>query len=234
VAVERSLGRSQSQLNRNILSFAREGYLPAALPAITGLVLAPWFGWWFFACTLALAALVLAFFRDPKRIPPSDLSAIVAPADGRVLAVEWKEQGHRLCRTPMQRISIFMSPLDVHINRIPVAGVVRDIHYSPGQFRAAYADDASDVNESNALLVESEESGRFVVVQIAGWLARRIVCKARVGEHFDRCEKFGLIMFGSRVDLYLPADVSVCVNSGERVSAGSTVVARAGGDRAKV
>lgn len=214
------------------MSFAREGYLPAALPAITGLVLAPWFGWGFFVFTLVIAALVLAFFRDPARTPPADPDAIVSPADGRVLAVEWKEQGHRLCRTPMQRISIFMSPLDVHINRIPAEGTVRDIHYSPGQFRAAYADDASEVNESHAVLVESTGIGRYVVVQIAGWLARRIVCKAHAGERFERAARYGLIMFGSRVDLYLPPDVSVCVNRGERVSAGSTVVARAGGDRA--
>jgi phosphatidylserine decarboxylase len=129
----------------------------------------------------------------------------------------------------MQRISIFMSPLDVHINRAPVTGVVRDIHYSPGQFRAAYADDASDVNESNAVLVEGEAGARVVVVQIAGWLARRIVCHARVGERLGRGQRYGLIMFGSRVDLYVPLDVSISVQAGDRVSAGSSVVARQGG-----
>jgi phosphatidylserine decarboxylase len=91
----------------------------------------------------------------------------VSPADGRVLTVERKENGHRLVRSPMQRISIFMSPLDVHINRAPAGGLVREIHYHPGQFRAAYADDASDVNESNAVLVECEGGARMVVVQIA-------------------------------------------------------------------
>jgi len=211
------------------LRFAREGYLPAAVPAVTGLLLAPFFGWAFFALTLVVAALVLAFFRDPERTLAGDPQAIVSPADGRVLAVERKEGGHRLARAPMQRISIFMSPLDVHINRAPVAGVVRDIHYAPGQFRAAYADDASDVNESSALLVEDEAGAKFVVIQIAGWLARRIVCRARVGDRYARGERFGLIMFGSRVDLYVPIDVSVCVQPGDRVSAGSSVVARQGG-----
>jgi phosphatidylserine decarboxylase len=211
------------------LRFAREGYLPGAVPAVTGLLLAPFFGWVFLVLTLFVAALVLAFFRDPERMLAGDPDAIVSPADGRVLAVERKEEGHRLARVPMQRISIFMSPLDVHINRAPAAGIVRDIHYSPGQFRAAYADDASEVNESNALLVEGVAGAKFVVIQIAGWLARRIVCHARVGDHYARGDRFGLIMFGSRVDLYVPIDVSVCVRPGDRVSAGSSVVARRGG-----
>jgi len=214
------------------LKFAREGYLPAAVPAVTGLVLAPFFGWWFGALTLGLAALVLLFFRDPVRVPPEDPSAVVAPADGRVLSVELKEQGHRLARRPMHRITIFMSPLNVHINRMPAAGTIRDIRYSPGQFRAAYADDASEVNESNALLVETPDAGPMVVIQIAGWLARRIVCHAHVGDRLERAARFGLIMFGSRVDLYLPAEISICVRSGDRVSAGSTVVARTGGSHA--
>jgi phosphatidylserine decarboxylase len=132
----------------------------------------------------------------------------------------------------MQRISIFMSPLNVHINRMPAAGTVRDIRYSPGQFRAAYADDASEVNESNAVLVDTGVAGPMVVIQIAGWLARRIVCHAHVGDRLDRAARFGLIMFGSRVDLYVPAEISICVRSGDRVSAGSTVVAHAGGTNA--
>jgi phosphatidylserine decarboxylase len=214
------------------LKFAREGYLPAALPAVTGLVLAPFFGWWFCALTLPLAVLVLLFFRDPVRVPPEDPTAIVAPADGRVLSVEKKDRGHRLARRSMHRISIFMSPLNVHINRMPAAGTIRDIRYSPGQFRAAYADDASDVNESNALLVETPNAGPLVVIQIAGWLARRIVCHAHVGDRLDRAARFGLIMFGSRVDLYVPAEISICVRSGDRVSAGKTVVARTGGSHA--
>lgn len=211
------------------MKFAREGYLPAAVPAVTGLVLAPFFGWWFGVAMLVLATLVLLFFRDPVRVPPADPAAIVAPADGRVLSVELKERGHRLAPRPMHRITIFMSPLNVHINRMPAAGVIRDIRYSPGQFRAAYADDASEVNESNALLVETGIAGPMVVIQIAGWLARRIVCHARIGDRLERAARFGLIMFGSRVDLYVPAEISVCVRSGDRVSAGSTVVARAGG-----
>jgi phosphatidylserine decarboxylase len=211
------------------LKFAREGYLPAAVPAVTGLVLAPFFGWWFGAAMLVLAMLVLLFFRDPVRVAPADPAAIVAPADGRILSVELKPQGHRLAPRPMHRITIFMSPLNVHINRMPAAGAIRDIRYSPGQFRAAYADDASEVNESNALLVETGIAGPMVVIQIAGWLARRIVCHAHIGDRLERAARFGLNMFGSRVDLYVPAEISVCVRSGDRVSAGSTVVARAGG-----
>ena len=211
------------------MKFAREGYLPAAVPAVTGFVLAPFFGGWFCFATLVLATLVLLFFRDPVRVAPEDPAAIVAPADGRVLSVERKAQGHGLARQPMQRISIFMSPLNVHINRMPAAGTIRDIHYSPGQFRAAYADDASEVNESNALLVQTDVAGPMVVIQIAGWLARRIVCHAHVGDRLDRAARFGLIMFGSRVDVYVSEEVSICVQSGDRVRAGSTVVARTGG-----
>ncbi len=211
------------------MKFAREGYLPAAVTAVTGILLAPFFGWGFGLLVLVLAALVLAFFRDPERVAPSDPAVIVSPADGRVLTVERKENGHRLVRSPMQRISIFMSPLDVHINRAPAGGLVREIHYHPGQFRAAYADDASDVNESNAVLVECEGGARMVVVQIAGWLARRIVCRAHVGDQVARGERFGLIMFGSRVDLYLPPEISISVKAGDRVSAGSSIVARRGG-----
>jgi phosphatidylserine decarboxylase len=214
------------------LKFAREGYLPAAVPAATGLLLAPFFGWGFCAFTLVLAALVLLFFRDPDRVPPADPAAIVAPADGRVLSVELKEEGHRFARRPMNRISIFMSPLDVHINRMPATGTIRDILYSPGQFRAAYADDASEVNESNVLFVETPDAGPMVVVQIAGWLARRIVCHAHVGDRLERAARFGLIMFGSRVDLYLPAELSISVQRGDRVSAGRTVVARTEGTHA--
>ena len=211
------------------MKFAREGYLPAAVPAVTGLVLSPFFGGWFCFATLVLAALVLLFFRDPVRVAPEDPAAIVAPADGRVLSVERKVQGHGLARQPMQRVSIFMSPLNVHINRMPAAGTIQDIHYSRGQFRAAYADDASEVNESNALLVQTDVAGPMVVIQIAGWLARRIVCHAHVGDRLDRAARFGRIMFGSRVDLYVSEDVSICVQSGDRVRAGSTVVARTGG-----
>ena len=211
------------------MRFAREGYLPAAVPAVTGLLLAPFFGWGFGFTMLIVAALVLAFFRDPERTPPSDPAVILSPADGRILAVQTKEKGHRLAREPMQRISIFMSPLDVHINRAPSAGTIREIYYSPGQFRAAYADDASEVNESNAVLVESEAGSRTVVVQIAGWLARRIVCHVHVGDQIGRGQRFGLIMFGSRVDVYLPLDVSICVKPGDRVSAGASMIARQGG-----
>jgi phosphatidylserine decarboxylase len=232
VALPRAPRRSREELTSDTLKFAHEGYLPAAVPAVTGLVLAPFFGWWLFGVTLIVALLVLLFFRDPERRAPADADAIVAPADGRVLSIQAMPNGHRLAPGPMQRISIFMSPLDVHINRMPASGTILEVRFSPGQFRAAYADDASDVNESNAVLVETPGIGRMVVVQIAGWLARRIVCGAHVGDRLERAARFGLIMFGSRVDLYLPPDVSICVAEAQRVSAGATVVARAGGSHA--
>ena len=211
------------------MKFAREGYVPAAIPAVAGIVSAPLLGPFVAGGLLVFAFAVLLFFRDPNRRLPDDSRAIIAPADGKIVGVQKREHGHHLAEDLKNRVSIFMSPLDVHINRMPVDGTIREIEWSPGQFRAAYADDASEINESNALLVESASGLRLVVVQIAGWLARRIICHAGSGDKLSRGDKFGLIMFGSRVDLYLPDDVSIQVRPGERVWSGSSVIALSGG-----
>jgi phosphatidylserine decarboxylase len=211
------------------LKFAREGYFPAAIPAVAGLLCLPLFGAFVGGGLMVFALAVLLFFRDPKRRAPEDPRAIISPADGKVVGVGRREKGHHLAGDVMNRVSIFMSPLDVHINRMPVAGTVKDVEWSPGQFRAAYADDASEINESNALLVEAASGFRMVIVQIAGWLARRIICRAGPGDKLSRGEKFGLIMFGSRVDLYLPDDVTIKVRPGERVWSGTSVIALSGG-----
>jgi len=212
------------------LKFAREGYVPAAIPAVAGILSAPLFGSLIAGALFVFAFAVLLFFRDPKRDHTDDPQAIISPADGKIVGVQQREHGHHLAEDLKNRVSIFMSPLDVHINRMPVGGTIREVEWSPGQFRAAYADNASEVNESNALLIECPSGLRVVVVQIAGWLARRIICHAGSGDTLSRGEKFGLIMFCSRVDVYLPDDVSIKVQPGERVWSGSTVIALSGGD----
>ena len=174
---------------------------------------------------LALAvAFALWFFRDPERMPPADERFVVSPADGRVVAVT----PDRALDAPGTRVSIFMSPLDVHVNRNPVSGTVVQVRHTAGKFRAAFADKASLDNERNAVVLESG-GRRYVVVQIAGALARRIVCRVAPGDPVRRGERFGMIMFGSRVDFYLPSGVVPVVRAGDRVHAGATPVAEVRG-----
>ena len=167
-------------------------------------------------------AFCLFFFRDPERVAPADERLVVSPADGRVLEVSG-EREERFLHAPATRISIFMSPLDVHVNRAPVSGTIEVVRHTPGKFRAAFADKASLDNERNALMLTSG-GRRYLVVQIAGALARRIVCRVGEGDRVRRGERFGLIMFGSRVDLFLPPEVRPAVRKGDRVRAGTSVV----------
>jgi phosphatidylserine decarboxylase len=160
------------------------------------------------------------FFRDPERTPPVDEHSVVSPADGRIVAIA----PDRALDAPATRVSIFMSPLDVHVNRNPVTGVVQQVRHTAGKFRAAFADKASLDNERNALVIEGG-GRRFLMVQIAGALARRIVCHVGPGDRVQRGARFGMIMFGSRVDLYLPPGVEPVVRKGDRVRAGTSVIA---------
>ncbi|MFN8544591.1 MAG: phosphatidylserine decarboxylase family protein [Candidatus Binatia bacterium] len=173
---------------------------------------------------VVVLAFTLWFFRDPERFPPADERLVVSPADGRILEVvagQTTEEG-----LPGTRISIFMSPMNVHVNRNPVSGVVRRVRHTPGRFRAAYADKASLDNERNSVEIEAADGRPFVMVQIAGAIARRIVCRVAAGERVRRGERMGMIMFGSRVDLWVPPGVEPLVQRGERVCAGTTAVAR--------
>ena len=165
----------------------------------------------------------LWFFRDPDRVVPPGDHLVVSPADGRIVAVV-TEREEQFLHAPATRISIFMSPVDVHVNRSPVDGVVEEVRHTNGKFRAAFKDKASLDNERNAVVLRSGER-RYLMVQIAGALARRIVCNVRPGDHLGRGARFGMIRFGSRVDLWLPAGVQPRVRNGERVHAGSTVLA---------
>ena len=166
----------------------------------------------------------LYVFRDPERQPPSGDDLIISPADGRVLeVVPGREE--QLLHAPATRVSIFMSPLDVHVNRSPVTGTVELVRHTAGKFRAAFADKASLDNERNAVVLASG-GRRYLVVQIAGALARRIVCARQPGDRLARGERFGMIMFGSRVDVFLPPGVEPRVARGDRVRAGQTVIAQ--------
>jgi phosphatidylserine decarboxylase len=203
------------------LSIAREGLPYILIPAGVSVV-AFLLGYWYLALPFVLVtAFMLYFFRDPRRQPPEDASLVVAPADGRVTRV-----GAIADATDAPTlISIFLSPLDVHINRSPIAGTVTNVSYTRGKFLMATDKNASLVNEQNALTIQGEKI-TVVCKQIAGILARRIICWKHAGEHVSLGERFGLIKFSSRTDVLLPQGVEVLVSEGMRVRGGVTVIGR--------
>jgi phosphatidylserine decarboxylase len=166
-----------------------------------------------------LTILVLNFFRDPERIAPADPDAIISPADGLIVQLAEEEFESR----PVRRLSIFMSPLDVHVNRMPIAGTIKAINYKKGSFQVASKDTASIENEQNVFTVEGPQ-GVIVVKQIAGLLARRIVFWKRLGDSLARGERVGMIKFGSRVDVLVAPTVKWSVKVGDRVRAGSSIL----------
>lgn len=178
----------------------------------------------FAAVPLALAAFTMYFFRDPDRAISDAPGDVVSPADGTVVGVEDLESSPHY-DGPCKRISIFLSVFNVHVNRSPFEGAVEEVVYRPGRFRNAMRADTTDVNESNTIRL-STLRGPMTVRQISGLIARRIVCKCEVGDTLARGEKFGMIKFGSRTELYLPPDARICVKLRGRVAGGSTVVAR--------
>lgn len=185
-----------------------------------------WLVAWPVAALLAAAAtvFVISFFRDPERTVPADPRLILAPADGRVIKVSPVRDG-RFLQTEATLVSIFMSPLNVHVNRVPVSGRVVDVQYHPGKYFRAFADKASLDNEQTAVVVEDDGGRRLCFVQIAGFVARRIVCRLRPGDHVVRGARYGMIKFGSRADVYLPSTARVRVSVGDRVAAGETGLA---------
>jgi phosphatidylserine decarboxylase len=174
--------------------------------------------WWVAAILLLLTLFMAFFFRDPKRVPPSDTDVVVSPADGKVTRIGPSGADSTV-------VSIFLSPLDVHINRSPIPGKIVDVLYSPGKFLMATNEKASLVNEQNALTIQGEKI-TVVCKQIAGILARRIVCWKAEGDSLGLGERFGMIKFSSRTDVLLPANVRVIVKEGDRVRGGTTVIGR--------
>ena len=185
----------------------------------------PWKWYWLIVKLIATAIFIftVAFFRNPERAIPDDDNAILAPADGKIIKI-WTVKDAPLLKQEMICVSTFMSIFDVHINRSPVSGVVENVEYKRGEFLVASKAQASERNEQNALLIHADNDKRIVVVQIAGILARRIICRVDKGDRMIRGLPFGMIVLGSRVDLYLPKDVKLAVKIGDKVKAGSSII----------
>jgi phosphatidylserine decarboxylase len=193
---------------------------------VVGLLVSPWLT----AVALAYTLFSVYFFRDPERVPPAWPGVVVAPADGRVVsvgeAVPPVELG--LGPAPRPHVAIFLSVLNVHVNRVPAAGTITHIAYRSGAFLNASLDKASELNERNALALRLPDGRDLVVVQIAGLIARRILCDVREGDAVATGARFGMIRFGSRTDLYLPEGVLPLVSVGQTMVGGETVIAELG------
>ncbi|PYN25473.1 MAG: phosphatidylserine decarboxylase family protein [Candidatus Rokuibacteriota bacterium] len=201
------------------LPIAKEGWPFIAIPGALALALAL-LGRRRLALPFAAAAAASAgFFRDPERAIPVVANGVLSPADGRVISIEDAVDPFVGASV---RVAIFLSPLDVHVNRTPIAGVITDAIYTPGAFKPAYDKDA-DVNERCAVRIQGEHA-RVTVVQIAGVVARRIVCRVGPGDKLAAGERFGMIRFGSRTDCYMPRGTEVTVRAGEQVRGGQTVI----------
>lgn len=202
---------------------AKEGYPFIFIAAFTAL-LAALLNWVIVSVFFGAAGIfILYFFRDPERVVPDDPRAVVSPADGKVILIE-KVTDERFLHGQVLKISIFMNIFNVHVNRIPYDGVVKEIRYQAGQFLAADQARASFENENNAVFLDVEDDRRMVVVQVAGVLARRIVCWAENGDKVRKGMRFGMIRFGSRLDVYLPLSAQIEVDIDQRVVAGQTVL----------
>lgn len=205
--------------------------LPIAVPGLKFVILAIlitgvlfYFGWMLSAgIFVGVTLFVCWFFRDPDRVVPADKNALISPADGRVIIIDRLAQTEYLPST-CQKVSIFMNVFNVHVNRIPFDGVIERVQYNPGKFINAAFDKASVDNERNALIIKTDTAREFAVVQIAGLIARRIVNCVGTGERVKKGDRYGMIQFGSRLDLYLPMDFEVAVKTGDRTKSGSTVI----------
>lgn len=178
-----------------------------------------------FAFALFIIVFTLYFFRDPERSTPVQDGAVFSPADGKIVLIK-KVDEQKFLKSPGTQISIFMSPLNVHVNRIPISGKVEHAQYIKGKYLVAFDDKASSENERNEIGIVSK-SGRVLYTQIAGYVARRIVSELKEGDVVTAGNRFGMIKFGSRVDVIVPADWNILVKSGDKVTAGETVLCSA-------
>jgi phosphatidylserine decarboxylase len=204
-------------------AIAKEGWAHIAIAVIVAVVATAFFRWWSFPFWIAVV-FVLQFFRDPARDIPDGEGLVLCPADGRVLVVA-KERDPYLQRDAL-KVSIFMNVFNVHSNRSPVDGAVKTVTYSAGTFLNASLDKASTGNERNALHLRTDSGVDVTCVQVAGLIARRILCYVKAGDRLARGERYGFIRFGSRVDVYLPPDARARVAIGDKVKASSTVLAQ--------
>lgn len=202
---------------------AREGWLHIVIALVVASGATLLVGWLWAIPFWVIVFFILQFFRDPPREVPADRNAILAPADGRIVAVE------KVCDPYLEReaikISVFMNVFNVHSNRSPVDGEIRDKWYFPGKFINADLPKASLENERNALWIKADNGADVICVQVAGLVAKRIICHVAPGDHLGRGQRFGFIRFGSRVDVYLPLNAKINVNIGDKVFATLTVLA---------
>ena len=175
------------------------------------------------AIIVLIALLIALFFRDPDRFPAKTENVVISGADGKITDIaEVPFPGGE--GQLYHRVSVFMSPLNVHVNRAPVGGVVTMVEHTAGEFRAAFRDEASEHNERNMIAMTDAQGRIFAMIQVAGYLARRIVCRLRPGDRIQTGQRIGLIMFGSRVDHFFPSEYRVTVAPGQRVRAGETII----------
>ncbi|MDH4154836.1 MAG: phosphatidylserine decarboxylase family protein [Nitrospira sp.] len=205
------------------IPFAKEGIpfiaVPASVTLLTGLL-----GWYFVAFLGGVATLFSAwFFRNPARVVPQGPNLIVAPGDGKVIAIE-EEFEPRYLKERSLRVTIFLNVFDVHINRLPCDGMVENVQYQPGMFMVASKPEATFMNEQNALMIKTPDGIKVLCVQVAGLIARRIVCWIAPLELAVRGERYGLIRFGSRMDTFLPLGTTLRVAVGQRVKGGETIL----------
>jgi phosphatidylserine decarboxylase len=171
-----------------------------------------------------LTSFIIFFFRDPKRKLVNREKAVLTPADGKIISIEKLANGDNRFKDTAVKLSIFMSIFDAHINRIPIAGKIDKLIYHPGKFFSANLDKASLYNENNVVMLETDKREKIVFVQVAGLIARRIACWVKPGDCVKAGQRFGLIRFGSRLEVYLPPDSIITVRKGEKVKAGQTVL----------
>ena len=205
------------------IPFAKEG-IPFIGAAAGVTLLAGWLGWTIVTVGAAVLTLFVSwFFRNPSRVVPQGPRLVVAPGDGTVIAIE-EEFEPRFIKDRSIRISIFLNVFDVHINRVPCEGVIEEVQYQPGVFLVASKPDATLRNEQNALMIRTVQGVKVLCVQVAGLIARRIVCWISPGDQAIRGERFGLIRFGSRMDTFLPVGTVINVAVGDRVKGGETIL----------
>lgn len=202
---------------------AREGWPFLAISLALAIAATFWCVTWSIPLWI-IALFVLQFFRDPARKIPQDKDAVLSPADGRVIKVERTQDPYGQREAIL--VSVFMNVFNVHSNRSPVDGTVEKVQYFPGKFVNADLDKASAENERNAVVLKTNDGQMVTFVQVAGLIARRILCYIKAGDTLTRGQRYGFIRFGSRVDVYLPLDASVKVSIGDKVSATTTILAR--------
>lgn len=205
-----------------MFQFAKEGYpfiiTFAAFTAVAALLRIHWMT----AVFLLLTLFMFYFFRDPERVTPPDAKAFYSPADGKIIVIKETEEKEVLNGKALM-VSIFMSPLNVHVNRAPCDGTVLEVRHFAGKFLSAFKDEASIANEHISMLLETRH-GKIAVKQVAGFVARRAVCRVGPGDTLKQGQRYGIIKFSSRLDVFLPLGTTIKVKSGDRVTAGETVL----------